>query len=377
MALVHHPYFKLLRPEAARTTNPNVKPWTLPGLCTSYDWPMPPLLAGGIGGSTGEVPGGGVIGLIELGGGYYPSDLSKFFSRTKLPPPNITNVSVDSGATNSPGSDADVEVALDIQVAGGAYARATGKPAMIRVYWANNDLDAITRAIIRAAADGCDTLGDSWGSDEASFGAAAAQRLETAAANAAAGGMVTFAASGDNDSSDGGPTPANVDLPASAPHVVGCGGTMRPRNSNQQTNPETVWNNNPGQSNGEGTGGGYSTLFARPAWQVASSDPAIRNMRMVPDIAANADPNTGYHIIYQGQDMVVGGTSAVAPLYAGLFAAFGQKLGFINPTLWANPTLFRQPIPGNNGLYHQPPCPGPCTGLGTPFGTRLAGLFVR
>ena len=98
-------------------------------------------------------------------------------------------------------------------------------------------------------------------------------------------GMVVFAASGDNDSSDGGPGRANVDLPASAPHVIGCGGTHKPHSGE-----ETVWNNDPRKTTGEGTGGGYSTLFPMPSWQAgAPHGPG----RLVPDVAANADPNTG------------------------------------------------------------------------------------
>ena len=135
--------------------------------------------------------------------------------------------------------------------------------------------------------------------------------------------MIVFAASGDNDSSDGGPGRANVDLPASAPHVIGCGRTSK---SAVAFSPEseTVWNNNPGKTNGEGTGGGYSKLFhPMPPWQAgAPHGPG----RMVPDVSADADPNTGYNIILHGQQIVIGGTSAVAPLYAGLFASFGTKL---------------------------------------------------
>src|SRR5262249_28023026 len=127
------------------------------------------------------------------------------------------------------------------------------------------------------------------------------------------------------DSSDGGPTPANVDCPSSCPHVVGCGGTSKMAGS------ESVWNNDPGNTNGEGTGGGYSTVFApMPTWQAkAPNGPG----RMVPDVAADANPNTGYNIYLQGFQ-TVGGTSAVAPLYAGLFASFGTKLGFVTPTLY-------------------------------------------
>ena len=63
------------------------------------------------------------------------------------------------------------------------------------------------------------------GPDEALWGATAAQQMEVAATAATTAGMIVFAASGDNDSSDGGPTPANVDVPSSCPHVIGCGGT--------------------------------------------------------------------------------------------------------------------------------------------------------
>lgn len=97
-----------------------------------------------------------------------------------------------------------------------------------------------------------------------------------------------------------------------------------------KTGDETVWNNDPGKTDGEGTGGGFSTFFVpMPLWQAnAPHGPG----RMVPDVAANADPNTGYDN-RRRRLTVVGGTSAVAPLYAGLFASFGTKLGFVTPEL--------------------------------------------
>jgi subtilase family serine protease len=179
--------------------------------------------------------------------------------------------------------------------------------------------------------------------------------------------MVVFAACGDNDSSDGGPTPANVDLPASCPHVIGCGGT------NKTATTETVWNNDPGNPSGNGTGGGYSTLFKLPDWQIgAPNGPG----RMVPDVAANADPNTGYNIVVHGAQAPIGGTSAVAPLYAGLFAAFGTKLGFITPKLYLNQVCFNDITQGDNGNFRAGVGPDPCTGIGSPIGTKLANLFT-
>ena len=139
--------------------------------------------------------------------------------------------------------------------------------------------------------------------------------MEATATQATQQGCIVFAAAGDNSSGDGDPG-ANVDLPSGCPHVVGCGGTTKTQFS------EVVWGN--GRPDGEGTGGGYSGVFPAQSWQLGV--PAGPG-RMVPDVAANADPNTGYLIVVHGQEVQVGGTSAVAPFYAGLFAAFGKRLG--------------------------------------------------
>jgi kumamolisin len=343
-----HPYFKI-RPRASAGTS-----WTVPNLCKAYNWPQ-------------GLAGGGVIAIVELGGGWVQSDMQTFFSGIGQPVPQITDVSVD-GTQNKPDPDPngpDGEVALDIQVAGAAYYAATGKPATIRMYWAQD----IAPAVQKAAEDGCDVCTISWGSDEAEWGATAGDQMEQTATNATAAGMVVFAASGDNDSSDGGPNAANVDLPASCPHVIGCGGTKKTATA------ETVWNDDPGKTNGEGSGGGYSTLFKPlPTWQAgAPNGPG----RMVPDVAANADPETGYEIVLHGAQTVIGGTSAVAPLYAGLFAAFGRKLGFITPTLYLHQTCFNDITVGDNGAFRAHPGPDPCTGIGSPIGDRLAALLVK
>lgn len=353
------PYFKL--PTTRQPATGHVEraviddgPWNLPDLCAAYNWPA-------------GLAGGGVIAIVELGGGWVQSDMDQFFSGIGQPVPHIIDVSVDmTKNTPDPGpNSADGEVALDIEVAGAAYYVATGKPAMIRVYWAQ-DIAAAVRA---ATADGCDVCSISWGADEANWGAQAGNDMEQAAAAATAAGMIVFAASGDNDSSDGGPTPANVDLPASAPHVIGCGGTSKTRTE------ETVWNNDPGNASGSGTGGGYSTLFTpMPPWQAgAPHGPG----RMVPDIAANADPNTGYNIVVHGVRTPIGGTSAVAPLYAGLFASFGTKLGFLTPELWLNHLCFNDITKGDNGAFRARLGPDPCTGIGSPIGTKLAQLLTH
>jgi carboxypeptidase C (cathepsin A) len=359
-----------IRPAAA-----GAQPWNVADLCAAYSWPK-------------GLAGGGVIGIIELGGGWIQSDVDVYFQTAGLPKPTIVDVPVGAGANSpNPGGDPstnpDGEVALDIQVAAASYSVATGLPATIRMYWADgNDWGSMATAIAAVAADGCDVCSISWGSDEANWQAAGnaagvdyAGQLNAAAQAAAAAGMTIFAAAGDNDSSDGGPDPANVDLPSSSPFVIGCGGTMKPHGQGE----EVVWNDSPGNPNGNGTGGGFSRLFTpMPLWQAgAPHGPG----RMVPDVTGNASPGTGYNIVVHGQQMSFGGTSAVAPLFAGLFAAFGRKLSaatpqkLITPRLWLNWTSFTDIVDGDNGFYRASVGPDPCSGIGSPIGVKLAQLF--
>jgi kumamolisin len=348
------PYFKIRKTRAGTPAATGAGPWTVPDLCEAYKWPN-------------GLAGGGVIAIVELGGGWLQADVNAFFQSIDQPSPQITDVSVDGTKNNpnqNPGSqdDPDFEVALDIQVAGAAYYVATGKPAIIRMYWSQD----IASAVEKATEDGCDVCSISWGSDEANWGRTAADEMEAAATAATTAGMVVFAASGDNDSSDGGPTPANVDVPSSCPHAIGCGGTSKTPTT------ETVWNNNPGNTDGQGTGGGFSTLFPVQSFQAgAPNGPG----RMVPDVSADADPNTGYIVWVHGSQVVEGGTSAVAPLFSGLFASFGTKLGFITPKLWANQLCFNDITVGDNGFYRATVGPDPCSGIGSPIGVKLAALF--
>jgi hypothetical protein len=75
--------------------------------------------------------------------------------------------------------------------------------------------------------------------------------------------------------------------------------------------------------------------------------------------------------------MAIGGTSAVAPLYAGLFASFGTKLGFVTPELWLNHLCFNDITQGDNGAFRARVGPDACTGLGSPIGTKLAELLTH
>ncbi len=324
--------------------------WKVQDLCQAYTFPT-------------KLKGGGVIGILELGGGWSQTDLDKFSQLNGLPKISVTNVSVNGGTNNFGHSSADFEVELDIEVSAAAYYYATGKMPTIKVFFAPNSSASFVSVINAAVSNGCDVLSISWGGPEKTWSSNTAQQIDAAAKAAALKGLVIFAAAGDNSSSDG-TSGTNVDLPASVPHIVGCGGT------NKSSRSEVVWGD--GKAKDGGTGGGYSKYFPVQSFQRgAPKGPG----RMVPDVAATADPNTGYRIVVRGAEVVVGGTSAVSPLYSGLFAAFGNKLGFVTPTLWITPADFADITKGSNGKYSAAKGPDACTGLGAPNGAALAALF--
>ncbi len=323
---------------------------------------------------------GQCIGILELGGGYRPEDLQTYFTQLGLPVPAVTAVSV-LGATNAPDGptrDANGEVMLDIEVAGAVAPRAG-----IVVYFAPNTDQGFLQGLstaIHDAANHPSVVSISWGAAESEWSAQAIQALDSVCQDAAALGVTILVAAGDNGASDL-PKPdgkAHADFPASSPHVLACGGTHLEGAS--AITLETVWNDGP---SGGATGGGISTVFPLPDFQQAahvppSINPGHQTGRGVPDVAGNADPATGYIVRVDGAEEVVGGTSAVAPLWAGLLAllnqARGQPIGFVNPGLYTQASaagLCRDVTVGNNGGYDAGPGWDPCTGWGSPQGDSL------
>jgi kumamolisin len=321
---------------------------------------------------------GQAIAILELGGGYRPQDLSSYFNNLGLATPTISAISVD-GASNYPTGSADGpdgEVELDIEVAG-----AVAPGAKFGVYFAPNTdqgyIDALTTAVhdtnLRPS-----IVSISWGGPETSWTEQARNTLNSACQDAATMGVTVIVAAGDNGASDGATNGAlTVDFPASSPYVISCGGTKLALTGNSILS-EQVWNEL-AQSEGA-TGGGVSEVFAAPSFQNRANVPAAPNGfrgRGVPDVAADADPASGYNVLVDGESTVIGGTSAVAPLWAGLLARInqlvGKPAGYLNPILYsANvATTFHDITSGNNNGYSAGPGWDPCTGLGTPDGTRL------
>lgn len=305
-------------------------------VATAYHYPK---------GLTGK---GYTAGVIELGGGFKAADF-----------PYVTAVPVAGGSNTPDGPNgADGEVQLDIEV---IHAVAPG--ARIRCYFAANT-DAGFLAAIKQAASECDVVSISWGQAESQWSLASLGEFDKAFLAARKAGCIVFAAAGDSGSTDS-TSADSVDFPASSPNVIGCGGTRLTVDASGTRTAEVAWNDNPTTS---ATGGGISRHFPG---------------RQVPDVAGNADPNTGYQVQVDGQQFVIGGTSAVAPLYAGLVlllceaiaGPLGRRVDLLN-TLLTNPGVFYDVTAGNNGGYRAGVGRDDVTGLGVVDGSKLLAVLT-
>jgi kumamolisin len=343
--------------------------FTVPQIARLYDFPT-------------EFDGTGqTIGLIELGGGYRDSDLVTYFSKLKLPKPTVTSVGVD-GARNSPGHDVDAQVTLDIEVAGAVAPR-----AHVVVYFAPNTNQGFLNAINKAVHDDVNhpsVISISWGSSEGNWSVKTLEGINTALRSASLAGISVVVAAGDNGVTDGVTDgKAHVDFPASSPYVLAVGGT-RIKASETAITSEVVWNDAMG--GGGATGGGVSDVFALPEWQQNANVPPRAGGgtgRGLPDVAANADPSSGYVAYVAGKWLTIGGTAAATPLWAGLMALMnqgvGHNVGFINPILYQKigPSgVFRAIVQGDNSSkdvkgFAAGPGWSAAVGWGSPNGRKL------
>src|ERR1019366_5716686 len=342
---------------------------------------------------------GQTIAILELDGGFRPDELAAYFKELGVPQPTVTVVPFEGCGSNNPGLNAldpfcrDAEVMLDLQVAGGI---APG--AQVLVYFAKDDSDqsflTAMSAIVHDAARKPDIISVSWGGPESTATGQFRNDFDQVLQTAAHLGITVCAATGDNASPDfASDDPrwdhgAHVDFPACDPWVLACGGT-RISVTEGAISTEDVWFEGPH----DGTGGGVSRVFPLPDYQKnapshRAADPDGPEMRGIPDVSANAAPASGFYILCNGQRFPdpeknvppMGGTSAVAPLWAGLVArlnqAKGKRCGFINHLLYElagvpGASIFRNPSSGTNGSYFAGPGWNPCTGLGSVDGTSL------
>ena len=309
---------------------------------------------------------GQTIGIIELSGRYDPGDFAIFFKKLNLKLPKIIY-----RGTSKDGSQelSNAEVTLDTEVIGAILPEAT-----IVLYFAHTIIDAL-KEIIRDEENNPDVISISWAGNESDYSQFDLDELNNLIFEASLLGITIVSAAGDHGAYNNGNNPV-VQLPASNPFCLACGGTTIEIEKGQITS-EVAWNEYEGAV---ATGGGFSTLFPLPEYQ---NNAILRYpfqkylTRGVPDVSANASMAHGYKSFFEGKDVIIGGTSASTPLWAALIATLNQRLkyrmGFVNKLLYelAGEDCFRQITSGNNQLYQSTEYWSPCCGLGSPHGDNL------
>jgi kumamolisin len=375
------PHFRVNRRPRVHHAKPHLPPGTFTPMQVAqlYDFPA-------------NADGSGqCIAIIELGGGFRSRDITTYFKNTlNINPPTVVAVSVD-GANNSPTGDpngADGEVMLDIEVAGAVAPKST-----LAVYFAPNTDQGFYDAIAAAVHDAQrnpSVISISWGGPESTWSQQSLNEFSTLFEDAATLGVTVCVAAGDNGSTDGVTDGLqHVDFPASSPFALACGGTKLTA-ANNAYGTEVVWNEMASQEGS--TGGGVSDFFAKPSYQAdaanlkvpTSVNPGKFPGRGVPDVSGDADPVSGYDVYVDGQPSVIGGTSAVAPLWAGLTACInqllGKKVGELTSLLYTQVApmkgTFRDITSGNNGSYSAGPGWDACTGWGTPVGSAIMAALT-
>lgn len=348
-------------------------------------WTAAPLRSA-YGVTTGD--GTGITVASVQFSGWHSGDLSTYVTAAGIAMPDVTQVVVGTGNPTDTSSGGDFEVAMDQEILA-----ATAPKAKQRIYFAGNSTAQAVQLYSRIATDAeaglVQVVTSSWGMCEpwADTDPQSRAGMEAALARIVAAGATVFSASGDEGGYDcsSSSSPDNrlaVDYPTASPYVVSVGGTRLTGAPGAWT--ETAWTQPSGGSTFKGYagGGGESSSVARPAWQ---SGVAIGGThRLVPDIAAMADPNSGFgtYATSAGGWVLGGGTSAAAPMAAGHLAstlsAAGRTTGVgdVHAVLYAHPEAFRDVTAGDNLAYAATAGYDRATGLGAPLWSGLAPLLL-
>jgi len=356
-------------------------------LKTAYD--VNPVAAKGIDGT------GQSLGLFELDG-FQQANITTYDTQYSLTMSTPKVMIVGPGPNPALGLG-EIEVELDIEVMN-AFA-----PGASITVWegANSAQGAVDTYNAMVTSNSTASNSTSWGACEPDLTPSLMDTLDQTFQQAAAQGQSFFAASGDHGAYDcrstmPSSTEVVVDYPASDPYMTGVGGTNLVLNPDYSYQSETVWSFT-GVSPPIGSGGGLSIHFGRPAWQTGAgvSNGFSTGGRQVPDVALDADPQTGYSIYATDNPpppnppttkwWILGGTSAGAPSWAAFAAVYNQfaasvgraSLGFANPTLYVAATYVQPVVPfhdvtiGTNFVYFATPGWDYPTGWGTPDVTNL------
>jgi len=368
------------------------------------------LLNEGINGS------GETIAIVDAyGDPYIQQELNSFSSYFGIPTTNITIINVGQPINYSMGilTGWNIEIALDVE-----WAHAMAPGAHIELYVAANNGPALYQAVEDAilGTNGTITVQKpniislSWGIPENDIGSSAAVApvyglnypwLDQVFQQAAARGITVFASAGDwgaYDQAFGQTSPyGGAIYPSTDPFVTGVGGTtlyMQTSsgylgfpftNATGTYGTETAWSWN--NLFDWGTGGGYSSIFGRPYWQQGEGVP-VKGPRGAPDVAWDADVQTGVLVYVYGSWWIIGGTSVGSPSWAGSMALIdqraGQSLGYINPYLYTilnNQTLYSKAFHditvGDNNPYQASKGWDPLTGVGSPNIGELSAILPQ
>lgn len=303
--------------------------------------------------------------IPEFGGQFSPSDIYAYCEKRGLPVPRLTIINNQKMSK----SDADGEVGLDISVIA-----AIAQGCHIVIDFEDNTEQGFVQAVQTALEMNVDAVSLSWGAPEDQWTVGTRNALDGLFKQCWEHGIGVYVAAGDNGSSDGELTGNHVDYPASSPYVVACGGTKLELNPDGTRASETAWT--PGLLGQDGsTGGGISAIYDKtPTWQNAAFNQSPQGRR-VPDVAGNADPTSGFLVMIDGREQQVGGTSAVAPMYAAFQAIFNAiengHVGRLPQRFYENPSAFLDVTQGDNGAFRAGPGFDCVTGLGVIDGQKF------
>lgn len=320
--------------------------------------------------------------FISVGGGIDLKDYNLFFAKQGLEQPKPLKIIEVDGAKNTPGNPhaGDIENALD-----GLQLQSMAPKAEISMILGPNNnkglVDVFERGIFPRNGEAQNTvISASWGLAEHKQTTQVVNALSIAFRQAAIRGVQVFAGAGDNGARSISPT-YQPEFPASDPNVVGVGGLKTVLNNEGKFASVSAWNEGESSS----TGGGVSKIFRLPRWQRDVGVPPNLDTgkvgRGVPDISTNAAKATGYPVRVGGEDIVIGGTSAGAPLYAGMMLNLNAELAMVNikPITPLNPWMyaraksgmFNDVTVGSNHGYFSKEGWDPVTGLGWVDGLKM------
>ena len=285
------------------------------------------------------------------------SDLNKFASKFGLPPFNEV-LTIKKNASWGTPMKPEGETVLDLEII-----HAVAPKAQLVVYISAPDFGHTARAFDQMVTDHLGSIiSESLGSCEPDTSAGARDVYTAIQDRALALGMSHFVSSGDSGAfTCGVDQEAASSFPATLPTLTAVGGTSVFESKEGLYFKEYAWGSPLDETGG---GGGASQFYAAPDYQKNVSQSIARGLRQVPDVSADADPMTGFHIIFGGREGQAGGTSAAAPLWAATIALINQDLkkkglrevGFANPAIYwmgdnlakLNPKPFHDVTVGNN-----------------------------